>query len=544
MEVYEEGFLTNSPKLIPYASIKKAVNQMENYVYKIKIGEQQGTIFPCYIPIPSENKFLPVLITNNHIINEKHLNDKEIFLNSEIQQRKIINLNNRVKYTKKEYDITIIEIKENDGIQNFLELDDIIISDIVKNDYRNDIFEDETIYIIQYPEGELSVSFGQLRKIEKKEFEIIFEHSCNTKEGSSGSPILNKKNNKVIGVHKGAHNNSNKYNIGSFLNEAIKEFIEKYESEKLLKEFNKKYNLNSIKDTNIKQLAIGNKIIGDKGFNELSKIKFLDLKDFRLSCNELTDIKVLQKFRFEKLEKLYLTNNKITNIDVLKEVNFPELKELNLSNNNISDISVLSKVNFEKLNILSLSYNKISDISVLSKVNFKELTELNLSGNKISDIGVLSKVEFKKLETLVLSNNKISNINVFKKANFKELKLLLLYENEISDISVFAHVKFDKLELLSLALNNISDIKVVKKFKFKELHTLGFSKNKIKDPSALLDANFEKLKKLSLDYNGIDEERYGEILSSLWDKYDCFYYSENQKVKDLKDSTSTKFFTF
>ena len=543
MEVYEEGSLTRSPKLIPYASIKKAVNQMENYVYKIKIGEQQGTIFPCYIPIPSENKFLPVLITNNHIINEKHLNDKEIFLNSEIQQRKIINLNNRVKYTKKEYDITIIEIKENDGIQNFLELDDIIISDIVKNDYRNDKFEDETIYIIQYPEGELSVSFGQLRKI-KNENEICFEHICNTKEGSSGSPILNKKNNKVIGVHKGAHNNSNKFNVGSFLNEAIKEFIEKYESEKLLKEFNKKYNLNSIKDTNIKQLSIGNNIIGDKGFNELSKIKFLDLKDFRLSCNELTDIKVLQKFRFEKLEKLYLTNNKITNIDVLKEVNFPELKELNLSNNNISDISVLSKVNFEKLNILSLSYNKISDISVLSKVNFKELTELNLSGNKISDIGVLSKVEFKKLETLVLSNNKISNINVFKKANFKELKLLLLYENEISDISVFAHVKFDKLELLSLALNNISDINAVKKFKFKELHTLGFSKNKIKDPSALLDANFEKLKKLSLDYNGIDEERYGEILSSLWDKYDCFYYSENQQVKDLKDSTSTKFFTF
>ena len=544
MEVNEEGFISRSPKLIPYASIKKIVNQMENYVYKIKIGEQQGTIFPCYIPIPFENKFLPVLITNNHIIDEKHLNDKEIFLNSEIQQRKIINLNNRIKYTKKEYDITIIEIKENDGIQNILELDDIIISDIVKNDYRNDKFEDETIYIIQYPEGELSVSFGLIRKIFKNENEFVFEHICNTKEGSSGSPILNKKNNKVIGIHKGAHNNSNKFNIGSFLNEAIKEFIEKYESEKLLKEFNEKYHLNRIKDTNIKQFTIGNKIIGDKGFNELSKIKFLELRDFRLSCNELTDIKILQNFRFEKLEKLYLTNNKISNIDVLKDVNFPELKELNLSNNNISDISILSKVKFEKLKFLCLSYNIISDISVLSKVNFKELTELNLSGNKISDIGVLSKVKFKNLETLVLSNNKISDINVFKNANFKELKLLLLYENEISDISVFAHVKFYKLELLSLALNKISDIKVVKKFKFKELHTLGFSKNKIEDPSALVKAKFEKLKKLSLDYNGIDEERYGKVLSDLWDKYDCFYYSENQKVKDLKNTTSTKFFTY
>ena len=40
--------------------------------------------------------------------------------------------------------------------------------------------------------------------------------------GSSGSPILNLKNNKLIGIHKqGALN----YNIATFLNGPIKEFI-------------------------------------------------------------------------------------------------------------------------------------------------------------------------------------------------------------------------------------------------------------------------------------------------------------------------------
>ena len=541
MEVKNEGCLIRCPKAFQYSSIKALLNQMENCVYKIKIDEQQGTIFPCYIPIPFEKMYLPVLITNNHIINEKNLDekDKEIYINLINQKRKTINLNNRIKYTKKEHDITIIEIKENDGIKNFLELDDSIINDIINYDYCKENYEDETIYIIQFPEGELWVSCGLLKKIYKGEFYI--DHNCNTKLGSSGSPILNQKN-KVIAVHTGAYSDS--FNRGSFLNEAIKEFIEKYKSEKLLKKFSKKYNLNSIKDTNVKQLAIGNKIIGDEGFNDLSKIQFNELKDFRLNCNEITDIKVLQKVRFEKLEKLHLINNNISNINVLEKVNFLELKDLNLSTNKLSDISVLSKAKFEKLESLCLSYNKISDISVLEKVNFKELKELDFAANQISDIRVLAKVKFEKLESLVLSNNKISDINVFKNVNFQELKLLLLYGNEISDINVFEYVKFNKLKLLSLALNKITDIGVIEKVNFKELYTLGFSKNRIKDPSVLVKAKFEKLKKLSLDDNGIDEEKYSSVLSFLWEKYDCFYYSENQKVKDLKDRTSTKFFTF
>ena len=98
-----------------------------------------------------------------------------------------------MKYTNKDYDITIIEIKEEDEIKSFLELDDKIINDIMNNRDENNDYIDETLYIIQYPEGQLSVSYGILQNIfvDKK---YNFNHKCCTRRGSSGSPILNLKN--------------------------------------------------------------------------------------------------------------------------------------------------------------------------------------------------------------------------------------------------------------------------------------------------------------------------------------------------------------
>ena len=53
--------------------------------------------------------------------------------------------------------IKVIEIQKNDSINNFLELDDIIIKDIFKNIDENKIYSDETIYLMQYSEGNLGV---------------------------------------------------------------------------------------------------------------------------------------------------------------------------------------------------------------------------------------------------------------------------------------------------------------------------------------------------------------------------------------------------
>ena len=79
------------------------------------------------------------------------------------------------------------------------------------------------MYIIQYPEGKLSVSYGILNSIyEDKKYN--FNHFCSTKKGSSGSPILNIATNKIIGIHKESSELHN-FNRGTFLNYPIKEFI-------------------------------------------------------------------------------------------------------------------------------------------------------------------------------------------------------------------------------------------------------------------------------------------------------------------------------
>ena len=99
-------------------------------------------------------------------------------------------------------------MNEKDNINNYLELDDNIIKEL------NEEYVDKTLYIIQYPEGELSVSYGILNNIYLNK-EYNFNHVCSTRNGSSGSPILNIKNNKLIGIHKESSNG--KFNRGLFL---------------------------------------------------------------------------------------------------------------------------------------------------------------------------------------------------------------------------------------------------------------------------------------------------------------------------------------
>jgi hypothetical protein len=60
---------------------------------------------------------------------------------------KKINLNNRLKYTNKNHDITIIEIKKEDNINHYLKLDDKIINDILNDSNENKYYLDKTVYI-------------------------------------------------------------------------------------------------------------------------------------------------------------------------------------------------------------------------------------------------------------------------------------------------------------------------------------------------------------------------------------------------------------
>ena len=394
--------------------------------------------------------------------NSKLSNDEiSIYIESEKEIKKL-NLNGRKYYTNEEYDTTIIEIKEKDNIQNYLELDDIIINNIINGDERNNIkYIDQTIYIIQYPEGKLSVSYGILEQIyEDKPYNFI--HKCSTRKGSSGSPILNTDN-KLIGIHKEGCDN---YNRGSFLNYPIKEFIEQNFNTKKnnhsinnnkinynnlsLNDFYAKFSLN-INQNSTKKIDLSDKNIGNEGLEYVAKLKLVKLKELYLDKNNLSNIKYLQNFKFDNLEILSLNNNDISNIEILGLVKFNILQTLNLCKNNISDINILEKV------------------------NFPELKQLNLSTNKILDIKVFEKVKFPKLELLYLGQNNISDINVLSKVNLEHLQKLFLYDNNISDITALKNIKLEKLNKLIVTGNKIdknknlaiiSNLKSRKRLKF------------------------------------------------------------------------------
>ena len=220
MEYEPEGYLSNYPKYISLDCTEKIMDQMKSKVCKLKLNNgNKGSGFFCKIPF--QNKMIPVLITNNHIIDEKELNNENqkiyfsTYNNKELNQKnpEYIELKNRMKYTSVEYDITIIEVKESDNIKDFLDLE------LEKNNVH---YNKETIYILHYPNDEnISVSYGIINNIrEDKKYEFI--HFCNTEKSSSGSPILDLSNNKIIGIHKGTKNN---HNLGSFINYPILEFI-------------------------------------------------------------------------------------------------------------------------------------------------------------------------------------------------------------------------------------------------------------------------------------------------------------------------------
>ena len=406
---------------------------------------------------------------------------------------------------------------------------------------------------MQYPGiNEPSVSYGITKYLDN----LSFTYNCSTTFGSSGSPILNLANNKVIGIHIGS-SRTHDYNIGIFLINPIIDFIKKIYSNKFEeneikslinnsankvhieynvknKDNNYNENENSLSDIiiiesssmishnfkNIKILNLTYNNISDVDIDIL-KVDFENLEKLYLNNNKISDINILEKVKFAKLKELYLNSNNISNIDILEKVNFPNLERLDLSCNKIFNIDVFEKVNFTKLKVLSfhknkltnidkiklanlenletlaLSFNERIDITPLKDVKFKNLNYLFLDDINLKSIDILCSYSFKQLKILPLGGNNISNIKALSKVDFKELESLFLFDNNISDIEVLAEVNFPQLKYLNLASNKITNIEVLKKVNFPELNELDLQQNEIVNIDVFKNCRFKKLMKLN-----------------------------------------------
>ena len=221
-KLIEEKYLEGYPIPITLENTKIIISQMQKSICKIYMDNgDKGTGFFCRVPYPDKTHSINCLMTNNHIIDESYL-DKNKYIELSINNNKTtrtIKIDNRRVYTSKLYDTTIIEIfEEKDDIKDFMEIDYDLNVDILKNQFIN-----KSIYLLQYPKDEeVSVSYGIIKNIDLLNNYDIF-HLCSTDKGSSGSPIFNIINNKIIGIHKGT-SNFKICNKGTLLFFPLKEF--------------------------------------------------------------------------------------------------------------------------------------------------------------------------------------------------------------------------------------------------------------------------------------------------------------------------------
>ena len=444
-----EKYLINYPTTVSLAQTRTIVKQMENCICKIYNNEGSiGTGFFTYIKDIEKDKTIPVMITNNHVLNENDLkiNQKiKISFNDEEKFQDIIIDNKRKTYTNELYDITIIEIKKDkDNIINesFLEIDERIYLDDSEV-----IFKQKSIYIIQYPEKQgASVSYGILKKIE--DFTNNIEHYCSTNKGSSGAPILFSENNKVIGVHKG-HSEKYEYNKGTFLINAINEFFENK-----LKKTCIKFEKNKEPEINKNPILFSSVLPLDKntdiGENKIEITLKIEKNDVNKEIYFLDNTNKSKEDNFNKNPHCYLQelNNENTEL-LINEVKYKYQKYFTPSEEGNYIIKLKFKNNLTDCSHMFYFCKNIIKID-LSHFNTDDVTNMS---NMFCYCTNLINI---KLSSLNTKNVKNMSYMFSYCANLKEIKLKSFNIQNVDDMhKMFAFCnKLEKVDISSFIPSN------------------------------------------------------------------------------------------
>ena len=179
-------------------SKKKLKSEISKSICKILATKILGTGF--LIKFPKEGKVFYCLMSCGHVITNKLIKQKEkiSFLYDDENKIKNLILDQNQRYIKNfkeiKIDATIVEILSSDKIDENYFLSPNI-------DYMDNLnrLNNEKIKIPQFPKGgSLTFSKGEITKVDKNEF----IHNAKCEKGSSGSPLLLKGSNEVIGLHK------------------------------------------------------------------------------------------------------------------------------------------------------------------------------------------------------------------------------------------------------------------------------------------------------------------------------------------------------
>ena len=452
-----------------YEGTKKILYQMENCICKIYNNDGgKGTGFFCKIVYNNYN--IPVMITNNHIIDEKYIKENKsinITLNDDNITKIIILNDNRIKYTNKEYDITIIEINSEDEINNFMDLDEKMF-----NENSNKLYQNKSIYIPQYPNGDYAVvSYGIIKKIDG----YRINHYCWAELGSSGSPIINLLNNKIIGILKQVSTHF-EMNYGTYLKEPIVEFINKYNNNtnkiEITLEINKS-NINKkiyfLDNTDYIEVKTKIKYFHDnlKELNENNTDLYINNEKYNFQKYFIPEkegkytIKLILKINMKDCSFMFAGCKNIININ-FKLFNTSNVNNMRYMFSGCENIKELDSSSFDTKNVKNMEgmFGEYSDIS-----NF-DLSSFNIGGKTPKSKIYLKSC--KNLENLNLSSFDTKNVNnmMLMFGGCKELKELNLSsfntKNVTNMLGMFCFCKeLKELNLSSFNTKNATNMSLM-----------------------------------------------------------------------------------
>ena len=339
-------------------------DKLSESITRIEFGKTISTGFFMKISL-GKNQY-NFLITNEHVISKNDIDSKitiSLFYGKAYKEvEKKIKLDRSKRFIKcfKDHsiDASIIEILLEDNIPE----DKYLYPDL---NYENgyDQYIKTQIYTAGYPnvenyKGDKHFSSGKITSYKDKG-KFNFCHNCSTKEGSSGSPLINY-NQRVIGLHYGC-NQQQTINHGTFIGEILK--ILKSEENKIV------FFQENIKDKNKPNQIKENKQQKDE-LKEKEMNKIINLEEEKAKDNE-------------KVNPLAFNNNNEIN-QANTKMNI-ETKQIEKKNGDIINDEKIHKI-VGKNNTKNISKNNQNDLK-------NNISAINIENNK-------KESEIKKLETL------------------------------------------------------------------------------------------------------------------------------------------------
>ena len=460
----------------PFDFLSYISKQRENVFKIMKEDKIIGSGFLCIIPYPDKLNLLPVLFTCNRVLNNEDIKSgKEINLIFKNNKNKILKIDESRKiYTsdKKENDVTIIEIKKEDGfkINNMLEID----YDIYEEDKLIKLYKKQSIYIILSSNNLISFySINIIKSIDHKKIKI--KHLCETEEDSSGCPLLNFKNFKVMGIHNKKYKKKN-YNLGTIIREPIESF---YDLTKEDKQKNEIYlTLEVLEDDINKDIYFLDNFNNEdkEGKNSSEYLKELNEYNTKIFINDI-EYKYKKYFKPEK-EGIYSIKIEL-NINI-KDCSYMFYKCLNIKTIDLSSFNSKNVINMSGM--FSLCHNLISiNLSSFDTKNVVDMSQIFQGCSNLTDIDLSSfnTKNVTNMNGMFSCCSKITNIDLssFDTQNVIDMGEMFFWCPNLTniDLSSFKTKKDDiYMEKMFICCNNLKCVKVNNNFfqKIKEQNDL------------------------------------------------------------------------